>query len=310
MSVEIREYREFKRKHPSRRTIPLFRILLVLVIVGALYHYDVFHSLYFKLFPTVLPAKTSVIPHAVSWNVWCESHHGKPFLLKSGIGQCSWIIGRATPQIPDYPLLHYLIADTSLHYPFKLHWMGRVQNFETPSLLGFQADSVDRWFFHVPLGDSSFVWLTDKGCRFPGPCPRNPLEGGVLPISEDFDFEGREALLMKDQFMGIGESPVSPIMAGRVMSVFKGTQGYTVEVDHGGNLMARYSGLSSLGAGIVAGASVNTFTIMARLAPKDSATFNLEVIRNGKFVRWNEFFTQAHPIPDTVFATFRRELGF
>jgi hypothetical protein len=99
-------------------------------------------------------------------------------------------------------------------------------------------------------------------------------------------------------------------MAGRVMSVFKGTQGYTVEVDHGGNLMARYSGLSSLGAGIVAGASVNTFTIMARLAPKDSATFNLEVIRNGKFVRWNEFFTQAHPIPDTVFATFRRELGF
>jgi hypothetical protein len=42
MSVEIREYREFKRKHPSRRTIPLFRILLVLVIVGALYHYDVF----------------------------------------------------------------------------------------------------------------------------------------------------------------------------------------------------------------------------------------------------------------------------
>jgi hypothetical protein len=73
---------------------------------------------------------------------------------------------------------------------FQVHWMGVCQNFETPSLLGFQADSVDRWFFHVPLGDSSFVWLTDKGCRFPGPCPRNPLEGGVLPISEDFDFEG------------------------------------------------------------------------------------------------------------------------
>lgn len=310
MSVEFREYRGFKRKHPTHRKVPLFRILFLAIIIFFLYFQGTFHRLYYKVFPLVVRPPVSIMPKALAWDKWCEKHHGKPFPLQSDMGQCSWVLSSEKSPVPDFPLVRYVVSEDSLQYPLKLHWMGKINDFENPSLFGFQTDHLERWFFHVPLGDTSFVWVADNGCRFPGPCPVNPLEGGVLSISEDFDFEGRESLLMKDQFMGIGESPVYPIMPGRVVSVSKETAGYTVELDHGGNLMTRSTGLSSLGEGITRGVQVSSLMAIARLAPKDSATFNLEVIRNGKFVRWDAFFSEAHPVPDSLFATFRKGIGF
>ena len=53
-------------------------------------------------------------------------------------------------------------------------------------------------YYHLMIADSSYAWVRADGCRYPGACPRNPLQGGALPIAADFDFGGREELLIKD----------------------------------------------------------------------------------------------------------------
>ena len=95
-------------------------------------------------------------------------------------------------------------------------------------LLGVQNGTRVRWI-HRMRGAGFFVCMGEcPGAVFPA-CARRFLPGGALPIPDDFDFEG-EALLMKDEFLGLQNSQVYSILPGRVVSVGKDAAGYVVEL--------------------------------------------------------------------------------
>lgn len=115
---------------------------------------------------------------------------------------------------------------------------------------------------------------------------------------------------MKDQFMGIGETPIYPILPGRVIMVARDSSDYNITIDHGDNLTSRVSGAISIASDLKEGQLVEINEPIARLAPKDRAIFYLEVIRNGQFVRWDAFFNETHPVTKEIIAKFRKEIGF
>ncbi|MDR1759591.1 MAG: M23 family metallopeptidase [Fibrobacter sp.] len=308
MAFGFREYRP-KQEKPKIK-IPVIRILLVLAGIFLVYRAVSNSGIltaaknYLKPLPAEKPAENK------TWEEHCLSLSGTPFQLREGVMQCSWAI---TPgdSLKAYPsiLLYTLSVKDSL-LPFKIHWVGDGNDFNNAWFFGIEKENEREWFFHVPLPDSSLIWVTEKAeCFYPGFCPQNPLEGGVLSIAEDFDFEGRENLITKDLFMGIGETPVFPVLSGRVLSTGKDSLGYRIEIDHGDNLMSRYSGLFSMDS-VQPGDILTRENAFARLAPKDSSCFYLEILRNGKFVRWKDFFTGSYPLPDTVISKFRTMIRF
>jgi len=58
------------------------------------------------------------------------------------------------------------------------------------------------------------------------------------------------------------------------------------------------------------GDTVNTETILGRLAPHDSTVFFLSVRLNGQFVRWNDFYASTHPVAMDSLVSFEKGLGF
>ena len=110
--------------------------------------------------------------------------------------------------------------------------------------------------------------------------------------------------------MGIGESPVYAILPGEILQISKDSLGYSIVMDHGDNVISKISGEISLFSDLKKGSVIEEKQIIARLAPKDSATFYLEVIRNGQFVRWNTFFNETHPVSKDDIAKFRKRIGF
>ncbi len=308
MAFGFREYRP-KQEKPKIK-IPVIRIILALAGIFLIYRAASTSGIldpvkaFFKPHPAEKQAENK------TWEDHCLSLSGKPFQLREGVMQCSWVISSGD-SLKAYPsiLLYTLSAKDSL-LPFKIHWVGDGNYFHDAWFFGIERENEREWFFRVPQPDSSWIWVTEKAeCFYPGFCPQNPLEGGVLSIAEDFDFEGRENLITKDLFMGIGETPVFPVLPGRVLSAGKDSAGYRIEIDHGDNLTSRYSGLFFMDS-LKPGDFLTRENAFARLAPKDSSSFYLEILRNGKFVRWKDFFIESYPLPDTVISKFRTMIRF
>jgi hypothetical protein len=159
--------------------------------------------------------------------------------------------------------------------------------------------------------DSSYIWVSkNTGCKFPGVCPRLPLEWSALSIDEGFDFEGQESLLAMDVFSGVGEAPIYPVLAGRVLETGHDSLGYFVEIDHGYNVTSKTLGMGAPNDSLSVGDTVGVQSVLGRLSPKDSATFFLSVRLNGQFVRWNDFYASTHPVALDSLASFEKLNGF
>lgn len=301
MPVEFSEYRCKKKYKAKRQNFPVFRLLLLFGCVFAGFHFGIFAKIVNKL---PLPGN-EVQPVVLTWDESCRSYGGTPFELKGDLGQCSWMVTDSSRVLPN-SFLRYL-ASIKNHSVEKLHWVALKKDFWNPVLVQ-RVDSLVYLYLNVMLNDSSFAWVdAQTGCRFPGLCPRLPMDWQNIPISEDFDFEGQDWLLSEDVFLGPGEAPVHPILPGVVLEAGEDSTGEYVLVNHGNNVTSRMSGIMDVPA---VGDTVDCNSIVGRLAPKDSAAFFLTVRRNGLFVRWNDFYRSAHLASDLEIAKFKKQVGF
>lgn len=245
-----------------------------------------------------------------TWDSRCKQNGGTPFELQHGLAQCSWVIEDSVPltRLPN-PFLRY-VASLRKGEKSKLHWVAPVDDFYNAALV-LHEDSLPNVYFRYMKEDSSYIWVSkNSGCKFPGVCPRIPLEWSALPIDDGFDFEGQESLLAMDVFMGIGEAPIYPVLSGRVIEVGRDSSGFFVEIDHGYNVTSRTSGMGAPSDSLSVGDRIEMSTVLGRLSPKDSAAFFLSVRLNGQFVRWTDFYASTHPVlPDSI-ESFEKSFGF
>lgn len=306
MPVEFSEYRSPRKYKSGSHKFPLFRLILLGLALLLAYHLGFFSMVMEKL---PLPG-TADLPDKPSWKIACEKYSGKAFELDGELGQCSWFVKDSMGELPN-SFLRY-VASLRRGPISTLHWVAPVGNF-SKALFVLHEDSVPGTYLHIPLADSSMVWIdASTGCRFPGLCPEQPLGWSSLSISEDFDFSGQEALLAMDKLRGIGEAPVRPILAGKILATGKDSHGYYVEIDHGYNVLSKMSGLFRYDKDSISftpGMHVDAHTLVGRIAPKDSSAIYLTIRRNGHFVRWNEFFAESHPVDSAKISKFKEQIG-
>ena len=306
MPVEFSEYR-CKRKYKSgSHKFPLFRLIL-LGLALLLVYYLGFFSMVVEMLPLPGAAEISDKP---SWKVACEKYSGKAFELDGELGQCSWFVKDSMAELPN-GFLRY-VASLRKGPVSTLHWVAPVGDFSR-AVFVLHEDSVSNAYLHIPMADSSLVWIdASTGCRFPGLCPEQPLGWSSLSISDDFDFSGQESLLAMDKLCGVGEAPVRPILAGNVLTAGKDSLGYYVEIDHGYNVISKMSGLFRYdkdSISLAPGVPVDAHALVGRLAPKDSSAIYMTIQRNGHFVRWNEFFAESHPVDSLKISKFKEQIG-
>ena len=305
MSVDFQEYKGKRKPINTTHKFPLIRLLSV-ALAAFFAYWSGLASTIANALPLPGNAEEKVVD---TWDFRCKMYGGKPFVLKQGLAQCSWVLDDSVSSRLPNPFLRY-VASLSKTPKSKLHWVASVADFKRPVLVMHQ-DSVNEVYLHYMKEDSSLVWVSKStGCRFPGVCPSLPLSWSALPITEGFDFEGQESLLATDVFMGIGEAPIYPILSGRVLDQGKDSSGYFVEIDHGYNVTSKTSGMGSLGDSLKVGALVNAETVLGRLLPRDSAAFFLTVRQNGQFVRWSDFYASTHPVVPDSLASFEKHIGF
>lgn len=309
--ASFREYRGGKFGWKPKKRIPVFRSLCFLALVYAVYASGAVQKVWNVVGEWRRQASVSpeVLPSA--WSERCERFRGSPFPFKNSLGRCSWVLDspERVSLLPENDFVRYAASVPALRYPLAVHWIADTSDFGNPLSLGVRGDSSKAWFFHLDLPDSSAVWVDGEGCRALGPCPHNPLMGGAIPILSDFDFEGREALLLKDLFSGIGEAPVFPVLPGKVVSLSEDSSGFRIYMDHGGNLFSRISGLPYVSPGVEVGGLLLQDEPIGRLSPNDSSSFYLEILRNGRFVRWKTFYDDAHVAEAEDVESFRRKWG-
>ena len=303
------EFQEYKRKHKSFNTqhkFPLIR--LVLVAAAALSAY--FSGLVSKI-ANALPLPGNVEEKPIeTWDYQCKLYGGTPFVLKKGMAQCSWVLVDSIPvtRLPN-SFLRY-VGSLRKTEKSKLHWIAPIKDFWN-ALLVMHEDGENSVYLRYMKSDSSHVWISKStGCKFPGVCPRLPLEWSALAIDEGFDFEGQESLLAMDVFSGIGEAPIYPVLSGRVLETGHDSLGYFVEIDHGYNVTSKTLGMGALGDSLSVGDTVGMESVLGRLSPKDSATFFFSFCLNGQFVRWSDFYASTHPVALDSLASFEKLHGF
>ena len=306
MPVEFSEYR-CKRKYKSgTHKFPLFRLILLGLALLLTYHLGFFSMVVEKL---PLPGMDNT-PEGPSWKVACEKYSGKAFDLDGDLAQCSWFVKDSMAELPNV-FLRY-VASLREGPVSSLHWVAPIGNF-SKALFVLHEDFVSKAYLHIPMADSSMVWIdASTGCRFPGLCPEQPLGWSSLSISEDFDFSGQEALLAMDKLGGVGEAPVRPILPGKVIASGKDSLGYFVELDHGYNVSSRMSGLFRYDRDSIMlspGDKVDVQTLVGRIAPKDGSAIYLAIRRNGHFVRWKDFFAESHPVDSAKISKFKEQIG-
>lgn len=306
MAADFQEYKGKQKPINSTHKFPLLRLLLIAIAAFFVY----WSGLVTRLADALSQIGNDSTQTELNWDEQCMTYGGTSFDLGNGQGQCSWVVDDSTDvsRLPN-PFLRY-VAQLRVSPKSKLHWVASRQNFNVPSLV-VHDDSTKSIFFRYMKPDSSYVWINKAtGCRYPGVCPRQPLRWSALPITEDFDFEGQESLLAMDVFRGLGEAPVHPVLAGKVLATGKDSLGYFVDIDHGYNVESRTSGLGSLNEELKVGGDVLFDTRLGSLPPQDSATFFLTVRQNGLFVRWSEFYEASHPAQDSDILAFEKKLGF
>lgn len=311
----FREFKDFKSDWKPKKRIPVVRTVIALALIYAVYASGAVQKAYQLIEEQrKIPAETLSYSD-VPWREGCAMTHGASFdskKKKNALVQCGWIVksARDAAWLPNIPFLRYVVSAENVQYPLQVHWIADSLNFWNPKILVLRSKKEQVSYYHLMIADSSYAWVRADGCRYPGACPRNPLQGGALPIAADFDFGGREELLIKDLFMGIGEAPVYPILPARVIAVSKDSRGYRLYLDHGGNLFSRVSGLSQIPSDMEVGSRVGQEDMLGRLPPSDSAVFFLEVLRNGRFVRWDDFYKDSHVADASDVERFLAEIGF
>ena len=306
MPVAFQEYKRKRKSFNTQHKFPLIRLTLV-AVAAFLAYYSGLVSKIANALP--LPGNVEEVP-IETWETRCEGYGGTPFELKKGLAQCSWVLVDSVPlsRLPN-SFLRY-VGSLRKSEKSKLHWVAPVKAFENP-LLVMHEDSVPSVYLRYMKPDSSYLWVSKStGCKFPGVCPRLPLEWSALAIDEGFDFEGQESLLAMDVFSGIGEAPIYPVLSGRVLETGRDSLGYFVEIDHGYNVTSKTSGMGVLGDSLSVGDTVGIESVLGRLSPKDSATFFLSVRLNGQFVRWSDFYASTHPVALDSLAAFEKLNGF
>lgn len=303
MSEGFSEHRCKKRYKPKRHNYPVMRVLLFCIGVALFVRLGFAEKVL-----ALLPGSTVV--EVSDWKTRCENMRGKAFELKNGLGQCSWVVSDSVFYLPN-EFLRYIASQTKSQHP-KLHWVAPRDRFSEAVLVQVE-DSLVRTFLHVMGQDSSYYWVDiADGCRYPGLCPKQPLDWSALSISGDFDFEGQESLLAMDAMLGIGEAPIHPILPGVVLSSGKDSLGNFVLLDHGNNVTSRMSGMYPVNPAdtlpFLVGEYLDMNSIVGRLAPKDSATFYLTVRHNGFFVRWADLYSQTHPLDSVEIAKFLQKI--
>lgn len=293
------EYRCKKKYKPKRRNYPVVRIALVCIAL------ILFVRLGFAEKIVVLIQGSEKTPE-LDWRGRCEAMRGTAFELKNGLGQCSWVLSDSVMYLPN-EFLRYVASQTVTRHP-KLHWVAPRDDFSNAYFVQCE-DSLVRTYLHILGADSLFYWVDiEDGCRYPGVCPRQPLDWSAVPITGDFDFEGQESLLAMDVMLGIGEAPIHPILPGIVLSSGKDSLGNFVVLDHGDNITSRMSGMYPVNASdtlpFLVGEYLDMNSLVGRLAPRDSATFFLTVRQNGFFIRWNDLYAQTHPLDSAEIAKF------
>ncbi|SHJ31298.1 hypothetical protein SAMN05720471_12711 [Fibrobacter sp. UWP2] len=301
MSLEFSEYRCKKKYKSKRRNIPVFRVLVLLSLIFVAFKLGWISKLV-ELLPLPGNEKVEVIK---TWQDLCREAGGKPFNLKDELVQCSWVVDDSTKALPN-AFLRY-VASLRTSRAEKLHWVASAEDFEN-AILVQREDSLVYTYFRVILSDSNYVWIdAATGCRFPGLCPKRPLEWSNIPVMNDFDFEGQDRLLAEDVFLGLGEAPVHPVLPGVVRKAGRDSLGAFIEIDHGNNIFTKMSGISFSPS---EGDSLDLNSVVGRLPPKDSAAFFLTVRRNGLFVRWNDFYKAAYPVDSAEISKFKEQIGF
>ena len=301
MSEGFSEHRFKKRYKPKRNNYPVVRILLLCIAFFLFVWLGFAEKLVNML---TLPEEEKVVVD--DWRSKCESMRGTAFELKNGLGQCSWVVSDSLYYLPN-EFLRYVASQAKTVHP-KLHWVAPQDDFGSAVLVQME-DSLVCTYLHVMGQDSLYYWMDmASGCRYPGVCPKQPLDWSAVPITGDFDFEGKESLLAMDAMLGIGEAPIHPILPGVVLSSGKDSLGHFVELDHGNNLTSRMSGMYPVNPAdtlpFIEGEYLEVSSIVGRLAPRDSAKFFLTVRQNGFFVRWAELFAQTHPLDSAEIAKF------
>ena len=223
------------------------------------------------------------------------------------------------------PFLRYL-ASLRTRSAAEIVWIFRTRDFSDP-LSALFLNEKRSYFHHLKKQDSSYVWIRgavaetipgsleltnfpggEDGCRFPGVCPRIPLEWSAIPITDGFDFEGQESLIAADVFRGLGEAPIQAVLPGCVVDLGKDSQGYFMEIDHGNNISSRTFGMGMVNEIFSVGDTVPLGYPIGRLAPRDSSVFYLSVRENGRFIRWKEFYGDAYPVSEKEISDFRENL--
>lgn len=304
MSVDFQEYKGRRKKINNRHKFPLFRLLIV-----ALAAFLVYWSGITKKIADALPLPGNEEKVVDNWESRCLSHGGTPFELKQNLAQCSWIINDST-LVENLPNAFLRYVSSLRKSPVsKLHWVAPVSDFANAVIVRHEDGEVHE-YLHLMAKDSSYVWMSfSSGCRFPGVCPQLPMEWSALPISDGFDFEGQESLIAMDEFRGIGEAPIQPILPGIVLATGKDETGYFVEIDHGFNVTSKTSGMGSVMDSLAVGDSVKAGSAIGRLSPQDSSSFFLTVRQNGLFIRWDDFYAAAHPLDMEDLMAFEKSLG-
>lgn len=307
MPVEFSEHRVKKKYKSKRKKFPLFRLVfLVALLVCAVYF-----GWFTKLVEAIPLFNEETPVEILTWDSKCKNIGGTPFELKDSLVQCSWIVNDSTPLFHD-AFVRYVVSQRKSPVA-KFHWVAYAETFENPVLVQFE-DSLVYSYLHVPLKDSSMVWIDARtGCVFPGLCPARPLDWSNIEISENFDFEGQDKLIAADAFYGVGEAPLHPILSGVVLDEGRDSMGFYVEIDHGNNVVSKVSGMApyapNVGSAVVIGDSVTTESWIGRIPPRDSTACYLSIRRNGLFLRWADFYALAHPLDSAGISNFLKRTG-
>lgn len=183
---------------------------------------------------------------------------------------------------------------------------------QLPLFVQYTDSTSSRMILRMPLNpvgedyryfdlSSQCVWLED--------CPIEPLAGGAVPIPLDFDFGGREHLLVNDLFRGIGETPVVAVLPGIISEIKTDSlRGTLVEIQHDNNIITRSLGLAGLAQGISVGSMVAQGQSIGRLSARDTVELVFQVLRNGQFTRWESFVKDSRPVEGSVISTFLKSL--
>lgn len=305
--------REFgTRRVPIRtepRRIPLVRLVLFALLIWQIAsHWDwviaKWSELQFKEASSI-----EVMPRSSQM----DTFGGKSFVLAGGQLQESWWMQdektlQSILKLYDKPTIQEVIRlfldGVDLPGRCDILFLNAHEN-QLPILLQWHGRESSRLVVRLRLDPQSSemrYFDANTQCVWGEPCFQAPLAGGALPIGNEFDFGGREYLLDHDLFMGIGEAPVQMIYEGRIRAIDSSGGLARIEVVHPGNYISRYSGIATIERNIHVGAQLQKGDALGRLSARDTAELRFQLIRDGIFIRWQEWEKEAKPFSDSIFA--------